>query len=427
MPILFKKQSIQQKTIARSYQQRPTLADRLPWRDYNETHQCFLLEDNESLGVCFKIIPVPCEARPEAMMENMARSISEALKNAVPLSKEDPWIVQVYASKEAELATTYQEIEDYFPEHRKDTPLTQAYLNTLCEHFDYLTRPGGVFQDTQVMQLPFRGGTLRVYAVLYRRLRMKASKHIARQTQLKEMRQVSRKFAAQLRACGLKVQRMDGKSFYAWMAPWFNPLKKEGSTYPEAHQKMAGHDLAEQLFYSVPESFTEGWLFQGMPHKVLTIQYMTSPPAIGHLSAERKRNGDDKVFHLIDHLPEGSVFVITFQAPSEVALHLKTIHDAAVGRHALALKVKQEVHAAEKAMAHGDCLFPVVMAVYVKGETLDVLHEKEAHLEVLLNSNGFKVITEDELFPVDAYLRYLPMCYDFYFDQHHTMRSHYLY
>lgn len=425
---LFKKNHVKQQAIARSYQKLPTLADRLPWRDYNELHKCFLLEDNESVGVCFKITPISCEARPDLMMEEIAKSISEALKNAIPSEKENPWILQMYVTKEPGLSTVYQEIEDYFPEERKCTPLTQDYLKTLREHFDYITRPGGIFHDTQVTNLQFRGGVTHVYAVLYRRIRIKKSKIAIRRTHLNDSVCVSRKFAAQMRSCGMKVKRMDGKQFYEWMARWFNPSKKNGSFYPDEAQKLPGYDLAEQLFFSAPESFVEGWMLGGLPHKVLTIQNMTSHPVIGHLSAERKRSVDDKVFNLVDHLPEGSIFVVTLtlQAPSDVALHLKTIHDSAVGSHALAAKVKQEVHIAQKSIANGDNLFPVVMAVYLKGETVDELHEKEASVEVLLNSNGFKVITDYELFPVDAYLRYLPMCYDFYFDKHNAERSRYL-
>ncbi len=424
---LLKKKAITQQTMARAYKKRPTLADRLPWRDYNEPHKCFLLEDNESVGVCFKITPIPCEARPEMMMEAIAQSISEALKNALPTEKENPWTLQVYVTKDATLSSTFKDIEDYFPLNRQSTALTQAHLATLREHFDYITRSGGIFQDTQVTHLPFRGGVMHVYVVLYRRIRIKKHKEEKRTTHLNEITRVSRKFAAQLRACGMKVKRMDGKAFYLWMARWFNPKQKYDSFYPDETEKLPQYDLAEQLFLNTPLSFEEGWAFDALPHKVLTIQHMTRHPVIGHLSAERKRPLDDKVFHLVDHLPEGSVFVIivTLQAPSDIALHLKTVHDSAVGNHALATKVKQEVQAAETAMANGDPLFPVVMAVYLQGETLNSLRDKEASVEVLLNSNGFKVITDDELFPIDAYLRYLPMCYDFYFDQQHTQRSRY--
>jgi len=425
---LFIKNHVKQKAVANSYQKLPTLADRLPWRDYNEKHNCFLLEDNESLGVCFKITPIPCEARPEQMMDEIGKSISEALKNTIPFEKENPWILQVYVTKESGLSDTFKEIEDYFPENRKSTQLTQAYLKTLRDHFDYTTRPEGIFHDTQVTNLQFRGGVMHVYAVLYRRVHIKKVKNIARRTHLNEIERVSRKFVAQLRSCSMKVARMNGKQFYTWMAKWFNPAKNNDFFYPDESQKLRGYDLAEQLFFSAPESFHEGWLLGGLPHKVLTIQNMTSNPVIGHISAERKRSVDDKVFNLVDHLPEGSIFVITLtlQSPSDVALHLKSIHASAVGHHALAAKVKKEVNSAEKSIANGDHLFPVMMAVYLKAETLDELHDKESSVEVLLNSNGFKVITDDELFPIDAYLRYLPMCYNFYFDQQNTERSRYL-
>ena len=77
----------------------------------------------------------------------------------------------------------------------------------------------------------------------------------------------------------------------------------------------------------------------------MTIQGMSADPVIGHFSAERRRETDDKVFHLLDHLPEGSIFsmAIVNQAQSEVEYHLKSVQDSAVGRHAQALKVKEQV------------------------------------------------------------------------------------
>lgn len=419
---------VTRQDVARIYQKMPTFSYRIPWRDYNNKHKCFLLEDNESLAVCFDITPLACEARPVAMMEDISKSIAEALKNAIPCEKDNPWVLQTYIKKEADLSRSYQAIENYFPEKRKATPFTEAYLANLKEHFEFITRPGGIFFDSQVTNLQFRGGVVSVYAVLYRRIQIKKPKSATRRTQLEEIVRISRKFSDQLRSCGMRVRRMQGEQFYAWMTHWFNPKKRYSNPFPTEKQKPIGFDLAEQLFFSAPESFEEGWLFDGLPHKVMSIQNMTTNPAIGHVSAERKRNVDDKVFNLIDHLPEDSIFVmtITLQAPSEVGLHLKKIEYSAVGRHAKAAKVKAEIDMAEKAIADGDYLFPVAMAVYLKGESLDDLHEKEAQAEVLLNNNGFKVITDDELFPIDAYLRYLPMCYDFHFDKQHMHRSRYL-
>ena len=47
-------------------------------------------------------------------------------------------------------------------------------------------------------------------------------------------------------------------------------------------------------------------------------------------------------------------------------------------------------------------------------------------MATLLNNNGIKVITDDELYPIDAYLRYLPMCYDFQKDKKYHYRSQYV-
>ena len=432
------KNYIKHKKITSTYQRIPSLAQQLPWRDYNENHKCFLLEDNISLGICFKITPISSEARPESMMNEISKSISEAIKNSIPCEKDSPWILQVYVQKEADLSSTYNEIESYYPEHRKSSAVTQAYLNTLREHLDYVARSGGMFHDSLVTNQTFRGGILHVYAVLYRRADSNKQKNIARRSRLDETIRVARKFSDQLRACGMRVKRMDGHEFYNWMVKWFNPKPcfTQGNVnqllnlipFPEHAQKPMGFDLSEQLFFSAPQSFEEGWLFDGLPHKVITIQNMTTKPACGHLSAERNRNTDDKVFNLIDRLPEGSVFVMTvvMQAPSEVDLHLKTIHGSAVGNHAQATKVKEEILIAEKSIANGDPLFPVVMALYLRGDSVDDLHAKQSNAEVLLNSNGLKVITDDELFPIDAYMRYLPMCYDFSFDHRHSQRSRYI-
>lgn len=424
---------LKKSTISRMYARAESITDYLPWRDYSDEQQLFLLEDNCSLGVCFELTPIPCEARPVEMMQEISKSIAEALKNSIPLEKNHPWILQVFALRESDLSSSMKTIENYFPEERKQSPLTQAHLKTLKTHFEYMTKSEGVFVDRQVTNHVFRGGILKVYAVLYRRLR--DAKKYSRSSAVEDILRVSRKFSDQLQSCGVKVKRMVGKDFHQLMVRWFNPpfdkeevhLSREYS-FPTPHEKPFGWDFTENIFCSSPQSFEEGWLFNGLPHKVITIQSLTANPAIGHLSAERKKSTDDKVFNLMDHLPEGSIFSmsIVLQAQSEVELHLKTIHDSAVGHHALAVAVKRDIEQGFESIAHGDYCFPVSMALYLRGDDRSDLKKKESEAEVLLNSNGFKVITDDELFPVDAYLRYLPMCYDVDFDRTHCYRSKYI-
>jgi conjugative transfer ATPase len=421
---------ISTQSIARLYAKRASIAKYLSWQDYNDKYKLFLLEDNQSLAAGFEFVPLACEAKPVEMMEEIARAFSEALKNAIPCEKGDPWILQLFVERQHNLSLYYEAIKAYVPEDRRDSAFTKAHLETLKKHFDYVTQKKGIFFDQQVTNHVFKGGALQVRGFLYRKNHTEKKEKNVRRNEVEEIVRLSRKLTDQLRACGVKVHRLKGKDFYSWMAHWFNPSRKEDFlSFPEnLNEKPFGWDLTENLFFKAPESFEEGWMFDGMPHKVMTIQSLTANPAIGHFSAERQKATDDKVFNLIDHLPEGSrlSMSIVFQAPSEVELHLKTIHDSAVGRHALAMKVKTEVETAFEEIANGNYLLPVAMALYLKGETLENLQEKEAQAEVLLNSNGFKVITDDELFPIDAYLRYLPMCYDFHFDQKHLYRSKYI-
>jgi conjugative transfer ATPase len=302
-----------------------------------------------------------------------------------------------------------------------------------------------------VTQQVFRGGLWKVYGFLYRREKADHKKNhpkrkfsgsvgndsekpTSQTARWEELKRIAAKLSDQWRACGLGVKRLTPEQFYGWMVQWFNPTENTTNahqnpmTLPPAGKRPMGWDFTEQLFFSAPESFDKGWLFNGLPHQVITIQGLSTDPVIGHLSAERKRETDDKVFHLLDHLPEGSIFsmAIVNQAQSEVELHLKSVQDSAIGRHALAVKVKTQVEFAEHAIANNDPIFPLVMAVYIQAADREKLKEKEAQVATLLNNNGIKVITDDELYPVDAYLRYLPMAYDFEKDKKYHYRSQYV-
>jgi len=417
---------INMEDMEKIYDQNPNLSKRLPWTDYNTEHKLFLLEDKKTLATGFHIIPIACEAKPSEMMQAISTALADALKNSIPCEKDNPWILQFFTQRQSELSDVYHKIENSCKKY-KDTKFTQAYLKTIKQHLDYVSNPEGLFFDQTVTQQIFKGGQLEVRAFLYRKIRDDKNAP-DRKNLLDEILKVSRKFSDQLISCGLQVNILTGADFYNWMIHWFNPKLKKIPNEFNQNKKPYGWDLTENLFFKTPTSFEDGWVFDDVLHKVITVQHITVTPEIGHISAERKRAVSDKVFNLIDHLPEGSILSqsVVFQSPSEVELHLKTIHDSAVGHHAFAMKVKSEIETAFEEMANGNPLFPFVMTVYIQGKDIAELKSRESSIEVLFNSNGFKVIGDCELFPIDAYLRYLPMCYDFHFDQKNMYRSNYV-
>lgn len=425
---------VSNEDIERGYAKHPSITDYLPWLDYDDEQQIFLLEDQCSVAACLAIKPVACEARPQEQMQAIQQAIVEALKNSIPLEKDHPWVMQVFVQRDNTLTGTVEKIRQSVQQQEKPQ-VTQAHLKTLQEHMDYLTRPGGVFYDQMVTNATFHGGRLKIMLCLYRRV--KDGKSSEKATHVDQLVRTRQKLMQQLNACGVDARIMAGTEVMRNLTEWFNPNPKQTNgdsqalasqvQCPASDEKPFGWDMTEQLFFKAPQSFEEGWLFDDMPHKVLTIQALSQNPAIGHLTAERQRMIDDKVFVLIDHIPTHSIFVldITFQALSETEWHLKKIDNSAVGHHALAVKIREQINEAQHAIAHGDYLLPMTMVLYIRGKNLQHLKEVESHAEVLLNSNGFKVITDSEVFPIDAYLRYLPMSYDYAFDRKNSHRSSY--
>lgn len=327
----FTNPKVSRADIERGYAKHPSITDYLPWLDYSDEHQVFLLEDQRSVAVALSIKPVACEARPVEQMQAIQQAISEALKNAIPLEKTDPWVVQVFVQRDNQLHGVMEQIKDSVQQH--DTPnLTQAHLKTLQQHLDYLTQPEGVFFDQAVTNVTFRGGRLRVRLYLYRRLTEEP-----KTSAIDALLRTAQKLIQQLDACGVKASLMPGASVAADLIRWFNPRPKQthgdvealiqSIPFPTEADRPYGWDLADRVFFSAPESFDTGWLFDGLPHKVLTIQSLSQTPEIGHLTAERPCLLDDKVFVLIDHLPEHSILVmsIVFQALSETEAHLHKI------------------------------------------------------------------------------------------------------
>src|ERR1700722_19817069 len=144
--------------IERGYQKHPSLTQYLPWRDMDEKNNVFLLEDHRSLAVGFDITPLACEARPQIMMEKIAQAFKEALQNAIPQEKHHPWILQLFVVRNTTLSPVLDKIRASIDPERLSEPVVQAHLDTMRTHLEYVSRPGGIFIDSQVTQQVFRGG-----------------------------------------------------------------------------------------------------------------------------------------------------------------------------------------------------------------------------------------------------------------------------
>ena len=424
-----------------SYQQPPSLSEKLPWMEYNDTTGCFCLDDGKSVAAIFELSDVPAEARTETYLRQLQLGLQSVFQDVFPLyfDEEAPWIVQFYLQDELSLNGFYEKFCNYVKPSAQNTQFSEHYSTLLKAHTASLTKPQGIFVDTKVSGMVFRGKIRKIRAVIYRRL-TSSSKLYRHQTPAQDLNKIAQVFTAKLEACGVKVKRYQGKEFYEWMVRWFNPVPSKGDghpdtllhrcPYPEKADMHWGYDFSERLFFSVPESDEEKciWYFDGKPHKYLSILGLNTLPQTGHLSLERKWG--NYFFGLFDKFPEGSVFTLTvvMQNQEKVKNHIFRIENSTKRATSTeATMAREDCAIAKRAIESGNYFFPTSMGVYIRGDNADDLYDKETSVSTLLSSNGFIHLSCDhELVPLTSYLCYLPMCYSFYYDKARLLRSRYL-
>src|SRR5690606_14832577 len=67
----------------------------------------------------------------------------------------------------------------------------------------------------------------------------------------------------------------------------------------------SGTDFSQRLFFAEPRSDVENgtWMFDSMPHRVMVLDRLRTPPATGHVTGETRKGGD--AFNaLFDQMPE---------------------------------------------------------------------------------------------------------------------------
>ncbi len=431
---------ITKKQAASWYQRPPSISQKLPWREYDAAGQCFLLQDGKSVAAAFELCDVPSEARTDAYLQQLRDGLQGIFQDAFPeyYDDESPWILQFFVQDELSLSRYYQSFLDYIKPAARDQHYTKVYMEMMRTHLNYITKPSGLFVDDKVSGNIFRGKVRRVRAVMYRNLTGKSKMRRGR-TPVEDLNIVASAFLSKLVGAGVAVRRMDGKDFYEWMIRWFNPSPKiaQGNVdqlltqcpYPGDNEMPYGYDYSERLFYTVPESNQEQgvWYFDQKPHKYLAVTGLNKLPEIGHLTVERSFGSHS--YGLFDKFPEGSIFQMTvvIQSRELVNNHIDHIERSTKKANGIqADMVREDCNDIRRMMANGNFLFPTSMGVYIRGNDLKELQNLQTDVETLLSNNGLVVVDGDiELLPIDSYLRFLPMAYDFSFDKNYLCRSRY--
>ncbi|MER2553342.1 MAG: conjugative transfer ATPase [Thauera sp.] len=418
------------------YDVAPSFADLLPWVEYLPDSRSMLLEDGQSVAAFFELQPIGTEGREMAWLWQARDALENALQDSFDELDENPWVVQLYAQDEANWDGYLRALASYVRPRAHGSAFSEFYLRHFAHHLRAIAKPGGLFEDTTVTRLPWRGQVRRVRLVVYRRSSASAS---SRRSQSPEqaLTTICDRLVGGLANAGVKARRMEAADIHDWLLRWFNPHPTMlGPTaedrdrfyaltrYPEEQEageieleiELASGDFAQRLFFGQPRSDVDSgtWLFDGLPHRVIVMDRLRMPPSTGHITGETRKGGD-AVNALFDQMPEDTVMCLTLVATPQDVLeaHLNHLSRKSVGETLASEQTRQDVQQARSLIGSAHKLYRGALAFYLRGRDLHQLDTRGLQLvNVMLNAGLQPVREEDEVAPLNSYLRWLPCVFD---------------
>jgi conjugative transfer ATPase len=426
------------------YDVGPSFVDLLPWVEHLPGSQCMLLDDGESVAAFFELTTIGTEGRDGQWLAQARDAIENALQDSFEELDDHPWVVQLYVQDETDWATYLRTLHEYVHARAKDTAFTRFYLRLFQHHLQAVSKPGGLFHDNTVTRLPWRGQTRRVRMVIYRRVhdfRRAARTPGVSNTSSRRgpspedaLGVMCDRMTRGLSNAGIRVRRLQAADIHAWLLRWFNPRPTLLGTSPEDQERFyrlaaypeerepgqlelaSGVDFAQRLFFGQPRSDVDRgvWYFDGLPHRVIVLDRLRKPPAIGHVTGEA-HTSSDAVSAVFDQLPEGTVMCMTLLVTPQDTLeaHLNYLGRKSVGDTLDSEQTRQDLQQARSILRSAHKLYRGAVAFYVRGHDLEDLDERTRQVTNVMLAAGLQPVREeDEVAPLNSYLRWLPCVYD---------------
>lgn len=233
---------------------------------------------------------------------------------------------------------------------------------------------------------------------------------------------------------GIRARRLQAADIHAWLVLWFNPRPTmlgptlddrerfyRLTSYPTESEPgelelASGTDFAQRLFFGQPRSDVENglWYFDDLPHRTVVVDRLRTPPNTGHITGETRKGGD-AINALMDQMPEDTVMCLTMVVTPQDILeaHLNHLAKKAVGETLASEQALKDVQQARGLIGSAHKLYRASLAFYLRGRDMADLDTRGLQLgNVLLNAGLQPVREEDEVAPLNSYLRWLPCVYD---------------
>lgn len=407
--------------IKNLYREVRSFTDYLPWAEYQTEHEMMLLDDGVSVAAMWELEPVYTDARSNDYLEEVTNKISTVIGSVVPDHEQKPWVLSCYLSDDNSLDDELKLIKNNIHEKSKNNPLIKEYIKSTERLFNGMTSESGLFIDNLVTKQSFQGCKRKYRFVLYRPFDGKVPKGV---DPVKELDNVTRRVESGFNEVGGTLTRMSGEKFYYWMLKWFNPnpAKTGGdldklcnfAPYPGDEEVSISGDYAASMMHSSPRSSNEtnSWYFDEEPHTFVQVKRLAKVPKAGLVSGERQ-NGES-MSALFDRMPERSVFVmhITFTASEKIKHKVQIVEARSQHGGSDAELTLEQAASVKKAIARGNHIFHTEIGVFVSAPNDEELRRRVESVDSSLTVAGLQSINpRDNLFPLESYLRNLPMVF----------------
>ncbi len=415
------------------YGAAPSFADLLPWLEYLPQSQCMLLDDGQSVAAFYELSAVGTEGREAQWLLQVRDALENALQDSCDELDDNPWIIQFYCQDETAWDSYLDKLHLYVQPRARDSAFTALYLQSFAAHLRAVSKSGGLFEDTAVTRLLWRGQTRRTRLVVYRR----NGQTPARRGQSPEqaLNTVCDRLAGALANAGVRAQRLGAAEIHDWLLRWFNPhptllgptaadrerfyalTRYPDTIEPDELELASGTDFARRLFFSQPRSdVAQGlWYFDKLPHRTISVDRLRLPPTTGHLTGEIRKGGSDAINALFDQMPEDTTLALTLVITPQDVLeaHLNHLARKSVGDTLASEQTRHDVQQARGLIGSAHKLYRGALTFYVRGRDLAELDARSLQVgNVLLNAGLQPVREDDEVAPLNTYLRWLPCVYD---------------
>ncbi|WP_069865649.1 conjugative transfer ATPase [Pseudomonas citronellolis] len=413
------------------YDVAPSFVDLLPWVEYLPESQCMLLDDGTSVAAFYELLPVGTEGREPEWLLQVRDTLENVLQDAFDELDDTPWIVQFYVQDDPSWDSYLKELRAYIQPRAQGTAFSEFYLQFFAHHLRAVSTPGGLFEDRTVTRLPWRGQTRRTRLVIYRRVGQAPS----RRGQMPEqaLNLVCDRLVGGLTNAGVRCRRLGAADVHDWLLRWFNPYPTLlGPTtenrerlyaltrYPTAAsddeiELASSRDFSQRLFFGQPRSdIAKGlWYFDGVPHRILSVDRLRTPPGTGAVTGETRKG--DAINALMDQMPEDTVMCLTLVITPQDILEaqLNRLARKAVGDTLASEQTRHDVAQARGLIGSAHKLFRGALTFYLRGSDEAQLEARGLQLgNVLLGAGLQPVREEDEVAPLNTYLRWLPCVYN---------------